>query len=325
MRSKISGILALFLQANLSFAQDPHYSNFLSALSYINPSSVAEAQNPRLSATYRNQWPAMNLAYVTYCASFIQPAERMNSAFGVNLIHDNQAQGAILRTSLAGLYAYSVSVSDRMKLTGGLELSYVYQYVNENSFIFESDITGNSSGGEPLDYDNYRSGYGDFSLGITMNYDDRYYSGFAVHHLTTPVRHDGEPELLSLSRRYSLHLRGKFNILSRYRSEDVLLVPGILFQQQKHYQELVYGANCVIHPFVFGLWARQDLRFNLDAIILQAGFSWQAYNFYYAYDVNMKNIQFFSTGMGAHEVTFLYHFQYNGKRKNRGALKCPKI
>ena len=325
MRVKIFSILVLLLHASMSFAQDPHFSNFLSTLPYLNPASIAGVQDPQLGATYRNQWPAMNSAFVTYCASFIQPFTRMNSAFGASIIHDNQAKGAIAKTSLSGVYAYSVMVSDLIKLTGGLGLSYVFQNVNENRFIFESDITGNSSGSEPIDYENYRSGYGDFSLGMTIDYDDRYYSGIAVSHLTQPVRRNGEPELLSLSRRYTFHLNGKFNIVPRYRSEDIMLYPGIQFQQQKNYQELVYGANCVIDPFIFGLWARQDIRFNFDAIILLAGFSWQAYNFYYAYDVNMKNIHFFSTGMGAHEVTFLYHIKYNGKRKKRRALKCPRI
>lgn len=318
-------ILSLLLDAGLSVAQDPHYSNFLFALPYLNPSSVASIQDPRLSATYRNQWPAMNSAFVTYCANYIQPVETMNSAFGVNLIHDNQAQGAIIQTSLEGVYAYSVQVSDMLRIAGGLGLSYFFQDVNENRFVFESDITGNHSGSEPVDYDNYKSGYGDFSLGINMNYDNRYYSGIAVHHLTRPVRHDGEPEFLSLSRRYTAHIYGKFDLFRWNRSRDVSLVPGFLFQQQGQYQELVYGANCEMNPFIFGLWARQDLRFNFDAVILIAGFSWKAYNFYYACDVNMKNIRFFSPGMGAHEVTFLYRFMYNGKRKKRGAVKCHGI
>lgn len=325
MRIKLYGILTLLLSANLSFAQDPHFSNFFSALPYLNPASIAMVQVPRIGATYRNQWPAMNSAFVTYCASFIQPVERMSSAFGATLIHDNQAKGAIVKTSLSGVYAYTVKVSDLIRLTGGLGLSYVFQNVNESRFIFESDITGNSAGSEPIDFENYRSGYGDFSLGINLNYDDRYYSGIAVTHLTRPVRRNGEPELLSLSRRYTLHLGGQFNVFPHFRSKDIMLLPGIQFQQQQNYQEFVYGANCEINPFIFGLWARQDIGFNFDAIIILAGFSWQTYNFYYAYDVNMKNIQFFSTGMGAHEVTFLYRFQYNGKRKNRGALKCPKI
>lgn len=325
MSLKIKVILTLLLSANLSFAQDPHFSNFLSAFPYLNPSSLSLVQNPQVGATYRNQWPAMNSAFVTYCASFVQPVETMNSVFGVNLIHDNQAQGAILQTSLSAVYAYDVKVSDLISMAGGLELSYIFQDVNESRFIFESDITGTASGSEPLDYGNYKSGYGDFSLGITMNYDDRYFSGIAVHHLTRPVRHDGEPELLSLSRRYTVHLHGKFDLVHRYGNRDVFLIPGIQFQQQLKYQEFVYGANCKMNPFVFGLWVRQDLRFNMDAVILLAGFSRNAYNFYYSYDVNMKNIHFFSTGMGAHEVTFLYHFQYNGKRKKRGALKCPKI
>ncbi len=322
---RIYCLLVLLMYANSAFAQDSHFSDLLHTLPYINPASISMIQDPQLSATYRNQWPAMNSAFVTYCASFVQPVERMNSAFGASLIHDNQAKGAIVKSSLSAIYAYSVRISELIRLTGGLELSYVFQNVNENRLIFESDITGISSGSEPIDYENYRSGYGDFSLGLSMNYDNTYYSGIAVSHITQPASHNGTTQSLSLSRRYTLHLSGKFSIFPGYRSKDIMILPGIQFQQQGNYQELVYGAGCEINPFLFGLWARQDLGFNFDAIIVMAGFSWQAYNFYYSYDVNMKSIQFFSTGMGAHEVTFLYHFQYNGKSKKRGALKCPKI
>ena len=325
MKLRITLVCMLFLHAKYAFVQDSHFSNVIAGLTYLNPSYISVVQNPQINAIYRNQWPALNSAYVTYNASYIQPAAKLNSTFGIQLMHDNQAQGAILKTSLAGVYSYTVRISETVKLGAGLRLAYIFRNMNVNRLIFETDLTGASTAGEPFGGENLNSGYGDFSIGLTMNYDNRYFSGMSVDHITQPAEYEGEPELVTLSRRYTVHMNGKFSIIERHKDDDVFLKPGILFQIQKNQNEIFYGANCSVNPFEFGLWARQDLKFNYDAIVLLAGFSWLGYNFYYTYDVNMKNIQFFSAGMGAHEVTFLYNFQYKEKGRKKGAVKCPRF
>ncbi len=61
---------------------------------------------------------------------------------------------------------------------------------------------------------------------------------------------------------------------------------------------------------MLGAWLRQNLNFNFDALIISAGISWEKYNISYNYDVNLKKLSFLSTKMAAHEVTFLYRFEY---------------
>ncbi len=325
MQMKYLIFCVCILASGRLIGQDQHFSDMNNTLGYSNPSYISVSEDALFSATYRNQWPGLNSAYVTYCTSLIFPVETMNSSFGINLMHDNQARGAITKTSVSALYSYTIKVSRLMNIAAGLSLSYNFRGINQNKFIFESDLTGNGINTTPLDYNNYKSSFGDFSFGLTTIYDKKFYSGISVSHITKPVEHVGDAGFNTLSRRYLVHAGGIISLTHNRRKEDILLSPGVLFQQQDHFQELLYGTNCSIQPFRFGLWLRQDLKFNYDAIILLTGFSWNMYNFYYTYDVNLKKINFFSTGMGAHEVTFSINFQYNEKRKKRGAIKCPKI
>ncbi|MFO7659095.1 MAG: PorP/SprF family type IX secretion system membrane protein [Bacteroidales bacterium] len=319
-------VILLLMAVNLhQHAQDQHYSGFLPTLVYTNPSCISAADGMQFGATYRNQWPGLNNVFSTYSAAFIMPVENLNSSFGLSLVHDNQGQGSLLKSSLNGIYAYTIGVSDNIDVSAGLGLSYVFRSVSGNNLIFESDLTGAPAITEPLNYDHFRSGYGDFSLGFSVYFKDIFFSGVSVNHITRPDEHQGASGLNSLARRYSLYAGGMVNMSPGRNSRDIFLLPGIIVQQQQHYLELYYGANCRIDPIIFGLWARQDLNFHFDAIVLNTGFTWQQYNIYYSYDVNVQSMKFFSAGMGAHEVTFLINFQYNVKRNKRGAIKCPKI
>jgi hypothetical protein len=72
---------------------------------------------------------------------------------------------------------------------------------------------------------------------------------------------------------------------------------------------------------MLGGWMRQSLNFSPEALIISAGISWERYNISYSYDVNLKKMHFLSTKMAAHEVTFLYRFEY--KDKNFKKADCP--
>ena len=313
------------LTTNKMTGQDQHFSDMNHTLNYSNPSYIAVSDDAIFSATYRNQWPGLNSAYVTYCSSIIFPVETMNSTFGINLIHDNQARGAITKTSVSALYSYTIKVSRFVNVAAGLAVAYNFRGVDASKFVYETDLTGMGTNLEPLNYTNYKSSFGDFSLGLTTIYDKKFFMGFSASHITKPIEHSSDNGFNTLSRRYVLHAGGIIPLTRSRRNENISLFPGAMFQQQDRFQELFYGANCLIPPFSIGLWLRQDLKFYYDAMIFLTGFSWKMYNFYYSYDVNLKKINFFSTGMGAHEVTFSVNFQYNEKRKKRGAIKCPKI
>jgi hypothetical protein len=77
--------------------------------------------------------------------------------------------------------------------------------------------------------------------------------------------------------------------------------------------------------FLLGSFLRHNTKFSFDALIITAGISWEKYNISYSYDVNLKKLSFLSTKMAAHEVTFLYRFEYKDEHKVKRFRKseCP--
>ena len=306
-------------------AQDPHFSNFWATPYYINPSFISALTDPVAGATYRNQWPGLSSAYVTYGAFFSQPVENLNSTIGLSLLHDIQGDGVLTRTGFNALYSYAIKINKQVSLSAGLQLSYNINKVNTGKLVFESDLTGSNPGTNMLGNEKISSGFADFVLGFTAFIGENFFTGFSAHHLTKARIDYSESYAENLYPRYIFQVGGNLSADTRNYKDKIIFKPGLQLQLQDKYTELLYGSSAVINPFVIGLWARNDLKFNFDALILLAGFSRNEYNFYYSYDVNMKNMHFFSPGIGAHEVTFLYKFKYNEKRKKYRAIKCSDI
>ncbi len=325
MKQIILTVLLSCLPVILCDAQDLHFSDLYSTLHHSNPSSIASLENPRAGVTYRNQWPGLSSVYVTYNAFYFHPVQQLNSTVGADLIHDVQAGGALTRTGFSLLYAYAVNITDQVRIAAGMQFAYVRKRIDPDKLVFESDLTGTTAGDYPIGYESYRTDIADFALGLTAFFEYGLFAGISVHHITTPTDNLAGNALGNLYPRYTVHAGGLIDLNERSVRRRMTVKPAVHFQMQGKYTEFLYGSSLNIKPFEFGLWARNDIRFHFDAAILLLGFSRENYTFYYCYDVNMKKMRFFSPGIGSHEVTFYYDFKYKDKRKNRGAIKCPKI
>ena len=99
MFKKYLSVVLLLLSARLAIAQDPQFTQFYAAPLYLNPAFAGSAYAPRLTANYRNQWPAIT-NYVTTMVGFDHYFERINSGVGLIISNDNQGQGRIQATEI---------------------------------------------------------------------------------------------------------------------------------------------------------------------------------------------------------------------------------
>lgn len=53
-------------------AQDPIYSQYYAAPIQLNPAFAGNTYTPHIAINYRNQWPSLNQAYVSYSVSYSQ-------------------------------------------------------------------------------------------------------------------------------------------------------------------------------------------------------------------------------------------------------------
>ena len=289
---------------------------------YFNPAYVAMPDKNEFSLTYRNQWPGIPANFVTYGATFIQPISVINSGTGVAFIRDVEAGGVFSRSSANLFYGYSFKASRKLQVHTGLEASYVFRQFDPENLVFASDIL-NSLGYSylPVGISEYTRGYPDFSAGIIGNYNKVLMLGISTSHITRPGESFSAEPGSRLPVKYNLFFSYTMQAGGKYNRQGIILTPALLYVHQGNTNELVWGTAAEIHPFTAGIWLRQNLTMNFSSLLISAGILQKKYTFLYSYDVNLTSINFLSTKMGSHEVTFLFRFEY--KRKKFGAVKCP--
>ena len=321
MRARLLLILALF-PSGLLRAQDFHFSQFMQNMLYVNPAYAALPASGELGLVYRNQWPGIPATFITYGASAVLPVTGIRSGIGVNVMNDIQGSGVITRTAATFQYAYLLDVGRSWQVSGGISGSYVFKRFDGNELLFRSDILNDLGYSYPtVTYDSYNRNYPDFSAGIIARNKENLSFGFSVSHLTRPAESLSTQVSERLPMRYTAFVSGHFAGDPRSGGSDIALEPALYFSQQQQNQEMIWGTQVLLgQNFMVGGWMRHKLPFRAESFIAMAGISWGHYNITYSYDVNLKKMRFLSTKMAAHEVTFLYRFEYN-ERKSKAV--CP--
>ena len=89
MLKKIYLILLIFPFVNIQ-GQDPLFTQFFSNALQLNPALAGRDLSPRFHTTYRNQWPEINNAFVTYNIEYDQFSDKLHGGVGFQLLHDKQ-------------------------------------------------------------------------------------------------------------------------------------------------------------------------------------------------------------------------------------------
>lgn len=323
----IKRIYILFISVSgcaLSLGQDYHFSGFMHNIPYINPAYAAMPTSGEIGLTYRNQWPGIPATFITYGAALIVPVESLNSGLGVICTNDVQGGGIINRTSAGILYGYKLNLGSDWKVGAGIGASWVMKRFNANELVFRSDILNELGYGyNTTTFENYSKNYLDFSVGVMASNKEQFLFGVSVSHLTRPPDSFSGAVTARLPIKYAAFVSKRFEGNGK---NGISAEPSVFYSVQSRNQELIWGTRVnLTQVLMTGAWIRQNLKMNIDAFILSAGLSWDKYNIVYSYDVNMKKINFLSTKMAAHEVTFLYRFKYKDGHQSRtnGKNICP--
>ncbi len=327
---KLFILLLLFVLTARVQGQDYTYSQFYANPVYLNPALAGSDYCPRITLNYRNQWPQLPAAFVSSSASYDQYVDFISGGVGVQFQYDKSGEAGLRQFYLSGMYAYRLDIADRWQASMALEAAYGQRGVSWDDLIFASRIdpaSGNLLPAEPSP-DNFRGNvnYVDFSTGFVIGYDEKFFVGGAVHHLTTPdiaFFSDGE---YKLPMKITIHAGA--NIESGgsrgYRSSQpgFTISPNILYQQQGDFRQLNVGTYFTLAPFVGGLWYRHAFE-NPDAVIVLLGLQYNNLKFGYSYDYTVSSLAIASGG--AHEISAGWLFDCNKKSKRSRAIKCPSF
>jgi len=326
-------IVALFVFIGMwhySSAQDPHFSQFYGNPLYLNPALEVNTQCGRAILDYRNQWPAVSNAYITFTGSYDQSVPGINSGFGILAMSDRQGDGALVRNSFAAFYSYKLKVSDPILISFGVEASYYMENLNWNKLIFADQIdptTGNVNPGTIENPpENNRVSVFDFAAGAILSYYDKWFVGFATHHLTQPNLSFYSNTTAKMPMRFTAHGGLTINLseggLGNENKEDFIIQPQLLYMQQENFKQLNAGLYFSKSILVVGAWFRHNFS-NPDAVIALVGLQFNHIKVGYSYDFTISNIG--GSSGGAHEVSFAWNFclYKQGKRMRIRAIKSP--
>lgn len=325
---KLKFLLIFFVITCESFAQDPHFSQFYANPLYLNPAMAGVTVCPRAIANYRNQWPGLGKAFITYNFSYDQYVNVLHGGVGLLVTADRAGGGNLNTTVISLMYAYKFNITSRLQASGALKVGYYQRRLVWENLQFE-DMIDNQGGfilpTREKQPDNPTIGAPDFSAGIFLSYDDFVYGGIAVDHLTQPKIGFYADNATQLPMKFTVHLGSVINLHKNGSATDereFSLSPNILYQQQFNYRQINIGLYLTIDPFVGGVWFRHNFS-NPDAIIPMLGIHYQNLRIGYSYDYSVSQLR--GTSGGSHEVSASWQFPCIEKRRHIRAIKCPRF
>jgi type IX secretion system PorP/SprF family membrane protein len=313
-----TGVIAMFLLflSNSLFAQDPEFTQFYANPLYLNPAFAGTAHCPRVSINYRNQWPGISGSFITTSASYDQHVDALSGGVGLLVMNDQAGEGTMSTTNVSGMYSYQIPVGRRFSIKAGLQATWAQKSVDWSKLTFGDMIDARRG----FIYDTQEvqrdqtANYVDFSAGV-LGYSEKYFVGFAVHHLTQPdesVIQGTSP----LPRKYTFHAGAVIPVQSK--GEPASLSPNLLIQMQGNFRQINYGMYFSKGPIIGGLWYR-----NSDSFIALIGLHTGILKFGYSYDITVSKLT--QTSAGSHELSLGLTFDCKPKKRRFRTISCPSF
>jgi len=312
-------------------AQDPEFSQFYAAPLHLNPALAGIAGGPRIAMNYRNEWPGIENAFVTYALSYDQHFDAISGGIGLQLLADRVGGGLLNTYSASAMYAYQLKLSRSFAIKIGAQAGYTYQQLDWNSLRFYDQINPVSGFVDEFNNlnvtadqapDNFNVSYADFGAGFVA-FSPTLYGGLGIKHVTQPkISYTSGDESAKLPLRVAIHGGAVFRLDERDKREP-FISPNVLLAQQSNFTQINVGSFVNYNPIFGGVWYRHTIS-NTDAVIALVGFTIEMLRIGYSYDFTLSELSL-SSG-GTHEISVILNFgERNSLSSSKGALPCPPI
>lgn len=348
MKRIILGFCSLIAFTQISWAQDPHFSQYFSSPLTLNPALTGLTQcDIRIAANMRQQW--FSVTNTPYTTGTISIDGRMlknkwdnGNSLGVGLLtlYDKSGKGGLqnLTVGLSAAGHFALGYEKQHTISIGAQGYLVQKSIDFTKLTFEDQYnganpgqpyaTGETFGQTDLTYPDFNAGF--MYTGRISDYATAY-AGASFYHLTEPIEtfksNGGDDKIIH--RRYTVTAGGSFDL-----NENLVLHASGLYQNQAKAQEVLVGAAAgfILNPgydreysrptiFYLGGW----YRFG-DAIIPYISLEMKKFQFGFSYDVNTSNYSAATAGNGAYEFSLIYNGCINKKNpKPDYNWSCPKF
>ena len=314
-----------------SQGQDPHYSQFYAASTYLNPAFAGTSIQHRLSANYRNQWPSIPGGFSNYSFAYDRYAPMINSGFGFLATQDKAGSGSLSNTSLSFQYAYEARIKSNVFIRPALQMTFNNKSISFGDLTFgdqlirDEAVSLEEAIGQPINYF-------DFSSGILLT-THKLWLGFSAHHINQPNEALYGDVFSFLPVKYSLHGGYRVKVKSRFSRHKPSALVAFNYKQQGEFSQLDAGLYYELDPFILGIWYRNlptksngYSHPNHDAVAVIFGWQDGPYKIGYSYDLTVSQLGVSSSG-GAHELSVAYEWanKRNKRLAKRRIIPCAKF
>lgn len=326
-----TSILALGLAAT-AMAQDPQLSQFYAAPMYLNPALTGNTVQDRVGLNYRLQWPGIGPGYKTYAVAYDHRSPEINSGIGGMVMHDRAGSFNLAFTQVSFNYSYEARLSRKRAVRGGLRAGYTSRTFDQGNMLFADQVIRDNAPASIEAPTMQNISYFDFSTGF-LYYSEQFWAGFSINHLNQPQQSvflDGDAKL---PMRTSVHAGYRFALDGRsFRYTETRMTLAAHYKAQQKWDQLDLGGYVDHRDLTFGMWYRglpglkayQPGYPNDDAVILMIGYETPyQLQMVYSYDITVSKLT--AKSGGAHEISVIYEWPRNSKKRKHRTIPCPKF
>ena len=322
MKRIVPILLLILFAVSDSFAQDPHFSQFYANPMYLNPAFAGSAGGARFALNSRYQWPTTTGGdFQTYTFSYDQHFDALAGGIGGQVLYDRAGDGNLSVTSAMAAYSYQLNLTDEFAIKAGIQMGVVQMSVDWDKFIFPDMIHpryGITQATQETFGDDVTNFQPDFAAGAVA-YTDKYYGGFAVHHITQPnLSFLGNDNSL-WPMKITVHAGMMIPLDKGTRNPTTFVSPNILYMRQANFTQVTFGGYFIKEHFIVGMMFRQTDP-NSDALMAMVGVKKDAFTIGYSFDVAVSQVR--SAAAGSHEISLVIQLPI---RKRVKAIKWRKI
>lgn len=318
-------------------AQDQQFTQFYASPMKLNPAFAGTSIQSRAVTTYRNQWPALPKAFVSYNFAFDHYLPEINSGIGISVSHDRAGTGALTYTLASLNYAYDIRLTRKWSVRPALKFGFGSNFLDIDKLTFMDQLVREDDGVSTLDPDRGRFAtepvnYPDFGAGFLL-FSKVLWVGASLDHINRPV-HSVTGREARLPQLFSAHagMRIKVSDVGAF-SKRQFIVPAINYRMQGLFDQVDMGFYYEYDPIILGLWYRGIPGFkknanntvNQDAIAVLVGYEVNNMTIGYSYDVTISQLT--PNSGGAHELTLQIEFASRKSKKavKRRVVPCAKF
>ena len=310
-------IAAFFVFAGcgfVSYSQDIHFSHVNRQPIYQNPANSGLFDGDyRFTANYKDQWRQVSVPFSTVALAMDSKWKKKALNYSILLFHDQVGDGKFQTLELMGALGKTIQldIDSIHTLSSALQFGLNYRTLDPTKFYFDNQFNGvnfdpNLPTNEVLN-NNSKANF-NVSAGIVYQWnkskDEKLTAGLSAHNLNRPDQSFyGEP----LKRDIRASIFGIYDYRLNY---DLAVIPGLSFNIQGKYHELIPGAQVRYYlvdrlgeykALDGGIWFRSK-----DAIIIRAGIAINNWSFAMSYDTNISKLIPASNARGGLELSAHY-------------------